>query len=150
MISGMGLKKTLRALLICAAILPAAPFIAPGPGDAWAADPGAAAAAGGEVETQDLESLLRTIEDPAEREKLAAQPPAMIAARQQAEPETGVRFFDAISESVDAASQKIAKAAQAMVDVPTLFHWLGRQVSAPEARTRGAGVAGEVSLAGRI
>src|SRR3972149_569210 len=107
MISGMGLKKTLRALLICAAILPAAPFIAPGPGDAWAADPGAAAAAGGEVETQDLESLLRTIEDPAERENLAAQPPARspgcLCRRWCIRP----RRRAASSHGLDTASQKI-------------------------------------------
>ncbi|HLF58267.1 MAG TPA: mechanosensitive ion channel domain-containing protein [Alphaproteobacteria bacterium] len=128
-------KKTLGRRLMFAAALLAAAAVVPGLGQAWAADAGSNARAGAEVKTEDLESLLKTIEDPAERQKLASQLRAMIAAQKQAAPETGTPFFDALSEGVHTASQQIATAAQAIVDVPTLFNWVGRQATSPEARS---------------
>jgi len=114
-------------------------MLAGGAGPAWAAGPvipgvPAAAPAGDEVTVQDLESLLSTIENPAEREKLAAQLRAMIAARKQAKPEAGPTFFESLSDTVDKASQQITNAAQVMVNVPVLFGWLERQASDPQAR----------------
>ena len=101
----------------------------------------ARAAAGGpvsdsvQVSTDDLQSLLNTIESPADREKLAAQLRAMIAARQQAAPSgTGEHLFAALSDAVDNANAEIATIAQALVNVPDVFTWVGRQAGNPEAR----------------
>lgn len=88
-----------------------------------------------EVKTEDLQSLLNTIESPADREKLASQLRAMIAARQQgAPPGTGERLFEALSNAINDANAEIAAVSQALVNVPDVFGWIGRQAGDPEAR----------------
>lgn len=142
MIARMTGKKTtwllvafaLAALWVGAPAQAAAPASNSPASDTSAAN-AAAGVAGQPVATEDLKTLLSTIENPAEREKLAANLRAMIAARQQSEPAgTGDQLFAALSGWVNEASQQITDAAAAIVNVPELFRWIGREVSNPDAR----------------
>ncbi|MGB8274044.1 MAG: mechanosensitive ion channel domain-containing protein [Alphaproteobacteria bacterium] len=96
-------------------------------------------AAAGQVTVKDLEALLSTLETPAERDKLAAQLRALIAAKKQVpEKEQGVtqRFLDLLSERIGMLSAEVTAAAAALVDAPELFRWLGRQVQDEYSRQR--------------
>ena len=88
-----------------------------------------------EASTEDMKALLKTLEDPAERDKLAAQLRAMIAVREQQEaPGKGARLFDALSGGVETATEHIAEASQALANVPAVAEWVQRQVTDPAAR----------------
>jgi small conductance mechanosensitive channel len=125
-------------MALCALVLAAGVPAASNAAEAGA--PGVAAPAAGEAVTvEDLEALLAALENEAEREKLAAQLRALIAAQKAAEkrPESaGARAIDALSGWVDAASDQITAVAGALVDAPELFRWLGRQIGDREARGR--------------
>lgn len=100
---------------------------------------GAEAGAAEAVTVEDLETLLSTIENEAEREKLAAQLRALIATNKaaEAEPETaGAQAIQAVSAWVDGLSDQITAVAGAVVNAPELLRWLGRQVADPDARAR--------------
>lgn len=104
----------------------------------WAASaqglPDVMPAAPAEASTEDIKALLDTLEDPAAREKLAAQLRAMIAVREREEPGTGERMFTAISDGVDAASLRITEASAALANVPIVLDWAARQITDPAAR----------------
>ena len=130
---GRGILLALAVLGLSA--LPVAAPSAAAPGEAVA--PAASAEA---VTVQDLEALLGALENEAERDKLAAQLRAFIAARAAAEapPEgLGARLLGAISGWVDETSGKIVRAAGAILDAPELLRWVGKQVRDPQARARG-------------
>ncbi len=133
MIPGSQGKKTVvrRAALMAAAIL--ALCAAPVPLRA-AALPLPEAAAETQSSTEDLKALLSALDNPAEREKLASQLRAMIAAREAQKPGAGEQMFATISNAVSGASQQITDAAQALVDVRAVFGFLGRQAGDPDRR----------------
>jgi len=87
-----------------------------------------------EASTEDMKALLKTLEDPAERDKLAAQLRALIAAREHEEPGKGERLFTALSDSVESATDHIAEASQALANVPAVADWVQRQLTDPAAR----------------
>ena len=116
-----------------AAATPAAEGAAAETAGAGKAQPGV------QVTVEDLESLLSALENPAERERLAAQLRALIAAKKEAAPKEeaiGARILDVLSERIATLSNQFASAAAAVLNAPALFHWLSRQVSEEYARGR--------------
>ena len=92
-----------RVLVLLAGLLVAAPAVPAAPPEA-AARPEAAAEA---VSTAELEALLASLEDEAERAKLIAQIRALIAARKAAAPAApglGARLIEAVSAWMEGAS----------------------------------------------
>lgn len=135
----------LRVWAAMALLALAASFSWPAPAHAGA--PSTAPPEAAQVKTEDLQSLLDTIENPADREKLAKQLRAMIAARQQtAAPETGENLFAALSNAVGEANAEIGAVAQALVNVPDVFNWIARQAGDPEARANVLEIALKLAL----
>jgi small conductance mechanosensitive channel len=94
---------------------------------------------GAQVTVEDLQSLLSALENPAERERLAAQLRALIAAKKEAAPKEeaiGARVLDVLSERIATLSNQFTSAAAALLNAPALFHWLSRQVSDEYTRGR--------------
>lgn len=87
-----------------------------------------------EATAEDMKELLATLEDPAAREKLAAQLRALIAAQEKEEPGTGQRVFAAISDAIESATMEITEASAALANVPSVLTWLHQQAADPGAR----------------
>ncbi len=98
------------------------------------------ASVGEAVTVDELEALLSALEDEAEREKLAAQIRALVAARRaaaEAEGEgPGARAMGALSQRIDELSREVVAGAAAVIDAPRLVRWVGYQIADPEARGR--------------
>lgn len=83
--------------------------------------------------SQELQQLVDTLNNPAERDKLVQQLRALIAAErsgtapQQQQP-TPATLLDNLSAEIDAVTAEIVAAAQVFVDAPRLVHWLTLQV----------------------
>lgn len=125
----------LFALLGVAPVLPASAQALPGLPSGSSSGSGG----GSNVTVDDLQSLLSTLENPAEREKLATQIRTLIAAKKQTEapkPGVGEKFLDVITAHVDEVGNDIATAAAGLVNAPELFTWLRRQVTDQHERTR--------------
>jgi small conductance mechanosensitive channel len=92
------------------------------------------------VTVDELEALVSTLEDEAEREKLAAQIRALIAAKRAAAEAEGegprAGTIGALSQRIDDLSREVVAAAAAVVDAPQLVRWVGRQMADPDARGR--------------
>ena len=121
-------KKTGQGRIIFLA-LAAMLLLAPMPASAQAL-PGLSSkspAPAAEASTEDMKALLKTLEDPAERDKLAAQLRALITVREQQEqPGAGERLFEALSTGVESATEHIAEASDALANVPAVVDWVQR------------------------
>jgi moderate conductance mechanosensitive channel len=110
-----------------------------------AAAPAAAPAATPQpVSADELQHLVATIEDPAQRKALLAQLRALIAAErgvQQAAPATPATILDTLSAEIDAITGEILAAAQVVVDAPRLVGWIEGQIDSTAARDFWLGVA---------
>jgi moderate conductance mechanosensitive channel len=98
--------------------------------------PGAQAAEPTPVSTDELERLVHSLQDDAEREKLVEQLRGLIAAERGAEKEkpAGAAFFNQITQQVEAFSGEILAGAAMVVDAPRLLDWAGEQASDTAAR----------------
>lgn len=128
-----------RCLLALAAItaLLLTAFPAPAQVPAAAAQP----APGSEVSTADLEALVATLGDEAEREKLLSQLRALLETRRAVapEPETpalGAQVLNTVSEQVEELGTQMVAAAEFVIDLPRAFGWLRDQITDPAARAR--------------
>ena len=88
---------------------------------------------------EEIEKLLRTLEDPAQRAALTAQLRALLEAQKAAQPEAapetlGTRVLNALSDGVQGVSQQVASAGRALVDAPQGLAWLRRQALEPALR----------------
>lgn len=108
----------------------------PPPANAPRAEPAPA------LSTEDLKSLVHTLENDAERQKFVAQLKALIAAREQVEPRQptapqspGAQLIAALSAEVSAASTALASAAGVVADLPSLYEWAVRQATQETSRT---------------
>jgi small conductance mechanosensitive channel len=120
------------------------------PGPARAQVPGAAPAgqaapapAAPEIDRRQLEALLKTLEDPAARERLAEQVRALMAVRQQAEPEEsvqpgalGAQTLRFISQQLGALGEQAGAVATAFRDLPLAAEWFERQLTDDYRRDR--------------
>ena len=84
--------------------------------------------------TEDMKTLLDTLEDPAAREKLAAQLRAMIAAQEEEKPGAGERLMTALSDGVESATEQIGGASEALTNVPAVVNWINVQIADPAVR----------------
>lgn len=103
---------------------------------ATAAEPEKAPA---QTQTKDLERLVNTLEDPAKRDTFITDLKSLIAAQKKTgeakdEP-VGSQLLQTLSEKVEAAGQKLAEAAAALIDLPDLAANLRTAVSQAETRT---------------
>lgn len=138
------------ALALSVALLLA--LAAPAAGDARAeAGPTAPPEAPTRAETaQDLESLIATIEDKAEREKLLEQLRALLAARRAAEQAPAAEqpgVLGMLSAQVARIGGELATAVEVVLRAPKLLPWLRAQFRDPEARRRWLSGAGALLLA---
>jgi moderate conductance mechanosensitive channel len=88
------------------------------------------------LKAAEAEQLLQTLEDPGERERLAARLRTLIEARKQvaAPPTPGARILTALADRTERIGQQISEAGVTLLDTPRALRWLDRQVSEPERR----------------
>jgi small-conductance mechanosensitive channel len=132
---GAMLKRLLLTIfLVLAGILPVhAQSAAPA---APAAAPAPAPAA---VSPAELERLVGSLQDDAQRARLVEQLRGLIAAQRVAEPEAPgdpASVLGKLSVRLDAVTQEILGAANTVVDLPRLFAWAKGQMGDFEARQR--------------
>ena len=125
------LLKPLSALFLAAAVLSGA--------GAASAQQAPAAPAVGQAE---LESLLKSVENDAERQKLIDQLKALIAAQQPAgdgpkpASSVGTTVIGILGQRAKDAGEAFLDAGTALDDAPKLLDWLSEQVTDTEARER--------------
>lgn len=129
--------------------------IAPGLSPAFAQAQGAAPAAQArapEIDRAQLEALLKTIEDPAARERLAQQIRGLIAV-QAAEPEEqqpgalGAQTLRFVSQQLGALGEQIGAMALAFRDLPLALDWFERQLTDDYRRDRWSDLALQLAAA---
>ena len=88
------------------------------------------------VSADELERLVRTLQDESARAKLVEQLRALIAAQRGAEKEkpAAAALFGQLSQQVDTLSEEILAGAGMIVDAPRLLGWAREQVSDVAAR----------------
>lgn len=103
---------------------------------------------------EDIEALVRTLKDDAERQKLIQRLELMLQAQREEkpggpppEPGLGARFLDGVSESIEWLSRDMIDGLRAVFDLGRLRDWAAAQVSRPEARAHWIGVLWKVALA---
>ncbi len=100
--------------------------------------------------TAELQRLVATLQDPAERAALVAQLQALVAAQRglakAPEPASPASIIDALSQQVGAVTGEILTAAQVVVDAPRLVGWVERQLSDEKMRQFWLGVSGRLAL----
>ncbi|HYE51657.1 MAG TPA: mechanosensitive ion channel domain-containing protein [Azospirillaceae bacterium] len=140
------LLRRLLPALACLTLL-AVPLAAPLHAQEAGKQPAEAAA----PKPEEIEKLVRTLEDPAQRQVLLDQLKTLMDAQRAAAPpqpqETlGVRALTAVTARVEDLSEQVAAAGRALVDTPRALRWLNRQVTEPELRARWARLAFELSV----
>ena len=134
----------IRAWLWLALLLSATAMFEPA---AWAGGAPPAAAGTTVVSTDDLKTLLKQLQNDAERQKLIAAIQALIAAREQEKsgasaaaeaqpaPETpGSTAIAVASEGIRKASDSLVSGAGMLFDLPRFANWVQQQASDPETR----------------
>ena len=111
----------LAALILCLASAAPAPAVAE------------------EVSAAELEALVTTIEDEAQRKVLIGQFKALVEARRGKAPTRpaeglGSRLIDAVSERTREIGDQLVTVARALSDSPVLYRWLRTQATKAEAR----------------
>ncbi len=93
------------------------------------------------LSSDDLKSLVKTLESDAERQKFIAQLKSLIAAREATEAAppraagtAGAALMSRLSEAVASSTAALADAAATLFDLPGLIGWVERQGSDPTAR----------------
>ena len=138
-------RAGLPFLLLIAFLLLAGTAAMPMPASAQVPVPGAAAQTPPkpEVDRQQLESILRTLQDPEARERLAQQIQALVAVQQeQAAPEEvvpgalGAQTLRFMSGQLRAFGEQIAAVVGAFRDLPLVIDWFGRQLTDDYRRDR--------------
>jgi moderate conductance mechanosensitive channel len=88
------------------------------------------------VSADELERLVRTLQDESATAKLVEQLRALIAAQRGAEKEkpAAAALFGQLSQQVDTLSEEILASAGMIVDAPRLLGWARQQVSDVAAR----------------
>lgn len=89
-----------------------------------------------QVRTEDLQKLVKTLENDGERKQLVGQLKTLIAAQRQGEQEAESGLLGAITERLEAFGDDAMDAVAALQDTPKLMAWAGRQMSDPTLRTR--------------
>jgi small-conductance mechanosensitive channel len=98
---------------------------------------GQTAPAASSVSTEELEGLVKTLEDPAARDVLVKQLRGLIEAQRQTEqPDTyvGSGLLDQIAREIKRTSEQLFAAASAVSEAPRLIAWFEQQMSSPERR----------------
>jgi moderate conductance mechanosensitive channel len=92
------------------------------------------------VDSQQIDEMIKTLQDPAARDKLIQQLQALRAAQAQAEgsePESlGATLLTVLSEKIREGSVAFADSVRALLDAPQLADWLWLQVNNPFVRER--------------
>lgn len=106
------------------------------------------------VAIEDLEKLIATLENDAERAKFIEQLRAVIAAEKKLAPpatvlpeRVGTRFLDSLSDGLEDVGEAIFRAAAFLTDAPKLFGWLAQQFGDERGRDRLLEIFGKVLLA---
>jgi small conductance mechanosensitive channel len=90
--------------------------------------------------TDELKSLIGTLEDEQARKAFVGQLRALLAAREAtAKPEApsaGARAIAVLSDRIEAISRGVVSGASAVMDAPRLVDWIERQATDPAARAR--------------
>ena len=91
------------------------------------------------VQAEQLDSLLATIEDEAQRKVLVDQLKALIEARRAIAPapqaeSLGARLIATVSERTREIGEQVFSVARALSDFPVLLEWLRRQATDAETR----------------
>ena len=88
------------------------------------------------VSADELERLVHSLQDDAERDKLVEQLRGLIAAQRGAEKEkpAGAAFLNQITQQVEAFSGEILAGAAMVVDAPRLLDWASQQAADSAAR----------------
>jgi small-conductance mechanosensitive channel len=88
------------------------------------------------VSADELERLVHSLQDDAERERLVEQLRGLIAAQRGAEKEkpAGAAFLNQITQQVEAFSGEILAGAAMVVDAPRLLDWASQQAADSAAR----------------
>lgn len=131
----------LAALIVAVIMLVAAPHhlaVAQPASAAGQAAPSQPAASG--PPAAEIESLLRTLKDDGERQKLIAQLEAMLAAKRVQAPQPpkgfGAELLSRLSTSVEWLSRDFVDAMRAVFDIGHLRDWVVAQLSRPEVRAQ--------------
>ena len=114
-------------------------LLAPTAGVAEPAGHGTAPRETTSVPAEDLEALVKTIEDERERAAFVARLKALIEARRQVtpspeEPDFAAELLRDVSHRVEAAGRELDAAANTLLNLPSLFAWLQQQLSTEERR----------------
>ncbi|MEM7045426.1 MAG: mechanosensitive ion channel domain-containing protein [Pseudomonadota bacterium] len=92
-----------------------------------------------EIDPAKIEGLVKTLEDPAARDKLIDQLKALTAAQDSAdEPknvdELGLSFVEIVTQQIDTVARTSMELSSTIVDLPDLTDWLVQQVTDPDLR----------------
>ncbi len=99
------------------------------------------------VSAQEVERLIKTLEDDSARAKLVSQLKALRAAQKKMEDaETGLasKALAALTERIEALGEQLLDASNALTDAPKLADWLADQLGNPKHRARWLEVIGKL------
>ncbi len=89
-------------------------------------------------ETQQLERLVKTLEDDAARKAFIGDLKALIAAQKakeaEAEKPIGAQILETLSQKAEETGRHLAETASAVIDLPSLARWVKAGLSDPERR----------------
>ncbi len=131
-VSGTGLRGALILAfgLALTSLAPAAPL-----------QPAASAPAGAEVSPDRVQALIKTLENPAEREKLVSQLKALVQVQERAAPESAVKT--ATGELLQAPSNRITSFGRQSLEISRSVNDLQRLLAWAEEQMQGAASAEE-------
>jgi small conductance mechanosensitive channel len=132
----------LKRLLLCLLLwLPAGPVSAAEPAKGVAETTAAAGPA-------ELERLVKTLEDEAQRKALIGDLKALVAAQRRVEeaPSAGSRLLEVLSGKIESAGAQLGHAAEAVLNLPRLATWLQEGLASPERRAAWLIVVAKLSL----
>jgi small conductance mechanosensitive channel len=138
------MNRTLLGLVVLSMLLSSAMAVAqkpvkgPNPAQAKAA---AVVTKSATTSEADLQDLVKTLENDAERKKLISRLNAMIAAKKgvkAAEPKKniGAHALDLISARLDRVSTEFVAGTRALMDLPNVYDWVSDQLADDKQRSR--------------
>ncbi len=98
------------------------------------------------MKSDELERLIKTLENDTERKVLIDQMKSLVQVQRQISPSEDGRFFSNVAARVESMVNEVVNTAGALKHFPRLLIWLELQVSTPESRLHWAEILGKLAV----